>query len=87
MHDPRLSRLMDEGLTYDVYPPANVHVPDLEDQLGGYSLLTFLTHVDQGHGGGICITLINIRLFTIAEVLINNILVEQNSAIVGGNTS
>ena len=76
---------MERGRVYQPLPHLNVRMPEIEEQLGEFSLFSFLTEVREGHGGGICVTLVDVRLFTVIEVVFQNLTIVENEAIVGGD--
>ena len=57
----------------------NVHTADEED------IAQQLTVHENGQGGGICLNLIDIHVFTIADIVMQNVLIEGNEANVGGS--
>ena len=79
--------LVERGRVYQPLPYLNVRMPDIEEQLGEFSLYSFLTEVREGQGGGIGITLVDVRLFTVIEVVFQNLIISENEAVVGGNTA
>lgn len=81
---PEINKLVEDGNAYQPDPEVLVEMPDLTEQLNNLTLLSYLTDIDEGHGGAIAITLNNIRLFTIAELEFQNVLIKNNEASVGG---
>lgn len=48
------------------------------------AILSYMTEIPGGHGGGMCLVVLGIRLFTYAEIYLRNVRFEENAAIVGG---
>ena len=87
MEDPEMQEIVEGEEKFEPWAPANVDVPDIEQQLRDFTLLDFLSDIPEGHGGAICMTVVNIRLFTIAEIIYEDVTIAGNSALVGGTPS
>eukprot|EP00210_Caulerpa_lentillifera_P003122 g2983.t1 len=46
-------------------------------------ILGRMTDIDDGRGGGVCLALVSMRVYTNAEILFENIIMQSNRAIVG----
>eukprot|EP00210_Caulerpa_lentillifera_P002964 g2830.t1 len=56
----------------------------LDNRTDPEAILNYLTEIPQGHGGGVCLKVLKIRLFTYAEVFLKDVRFEENEAVIGG---
>ena len=67
------------------YTPSSFErTPNYSEHLGDFSLLEYMTNAEEGFGGGVSISFLDVQLFTAVEVIFGNLLLEENEAVVGG---
>ena len=83
--DSDFAKFVEEGYTYDVYPPAAVNILNVGDLFdNATNIVTFRTTDLEGHGGAIALSLIEVRPSNIIQILFQNLVIEGNEAVVGG---
>ena len=83
--DSDFATFVEEGYTYEVYPPADVTILNAGDLFdNSTTVVNIFTTVLEGHGGGIALSLIEVRPSSIVQILFQNLVIEGNEAVVGG---
>lgn len=87
-HDAEIAALLEEGGDYTLYTGAPLVDPfKFSEYFEEQTVADILAQVSSGQGGGLYMTMANIQLFTLAEVIMDRVLVEGNEAVVGGGAS
>ena len=87
LETPAMRDLVERGEQYEPLPSAEVRMPNTTEQYGDLTPYTFITDVDEGHGGGIAAVLTAVRHHTIAEIIFQHLEVTGNEASVGGTST
>ena len=83
--DSDFAKFVEEGYTYDVYHPAAVNILNVGDLFdNSTNVVNIQTTATEGHGGGIALSLIEVRPSSIVQILFQNLVIEGNEAVVGG---
>ena len=81
---PEIMELLGESERFAPCQRSNVVYPNTTEQLAGRCLVDFLSYVPEGHGGGLAFSFTTMRLFAVAEILLQNVTISGNEALVGG---
>ena len=83
--DSDFAKFLEEGYTYEVYPPAAVNILNASDLLDDTTdVVNIFSTALEGHGGGIAFSLIEFRPSSIVQILFQNLVIKGNEAVVGG---
>jgi len=86
--DAEIEKLLAEAEHFEPYDGAPIIDPfQFADYYEEQTIADILSMVPGGQGGGLCMTLANIQFFTVVEVIMERIVIEDNEAVVGGGAS
>ena len=77
-----------QGKEFEPYKGAPIIDPfQFAEYYEEQSIADILSQVPGGQGGGLCMTLANIQFFTVVQVIMQRVTLENNEAVVGGGAS
>ena len=83
-----MSEFVEKSFNYTLLEEANLTETTLKEDLGtDLNIVQFLTTAPEGHGGGLAFSFLNLRPHAITQVIVQNITVTENEAVVGGVVS
>ena len=83
LNTPEMERFEAESATYEPLPSVPVH-SNVTVKPDNKRFISYLTSIPSGHGGGICMEFLSTTALVIVEVRYKNVLVRNNTAVVGG---
>ena len=81
---PEMQQVIKERRNYAPLPEEQVRLPNIDKKLGHLDVLRFMNEAEEGNGGGFNMVLDDIAASNIVEIVFQDMLFENNEAVVGG---